>query len=85
MNEKINEFKVTDRQTFIKFVDLLRKDFLDNPETWENKTLSDFLEGLSAYTKDIQGYYTNMNLNVNADKPDWQTFADIFKGAKIYE
>lgn len=52
MNDTLNDFKVTDRQTFIKFLDLLSKDFLDNPESWENKTLLDFLEALSTYTED---------------------------------
>jgi len=85
MNDTLKDYKVTDRQTFIKFLDLLRKDFLDNPENWENKTLPDFLEALSAYTEDVQGFYDNINLNVNADKPDWSIFADIFKGAKMYE
>lgn len=85
MSETLNNFKVIDRQSFIKFLDLLRKDFLDNPENWENKTLPDFLEALSFYTEDIQGYYDNMKLNIKADKPEWSTFADIFKGAKIYE
>ena len=85
MKDTLKDFKVADRQTFIKFLDLLRKDLLDNPESWENKTLLDFLEALSAYTEDIQGYYDIMKLNVNADKPDWSIFADIFKGAKVYE
>ena len=85
MNNTLSNLKITDRQAFAKFLDLLRKDFLDNPETWENKTISDFLEALSAYTEDIQGYYDNMKRNVDANKPDWQTFADIFIGAKIYE
>jgi hypothetical protein len=61
------------------------KDLLDNLENWENKTLPRFLEALNAYTEDIQGYYDNMKLNVNADKPNWSLFADIFKGARIYE
>ncbi|MEN9335766.1 MAG: hypothetical protein RLZZ500_753 [Bacteroidota bacterium] len=85
MNNALNDFKVTDRQSFIKFLDLLRQDFLDNPENWENKTLPDFLEALSAYTNDIQGYYDNTKQNKRADKPDWAIFADIFSGAKIYE
>lgn len=85
MNKTLNDFKVTDRQTFIKFLDLLRKDFLDNPKSWENKTLTYFLEALSVYTEDIQGYYDNMNLSIKANKPKWSTFADIFKGVKIYE
>ncbi len=81
----INNFKVTNRQTFIEFLKLLRKDFLDNSESWENKSLPDFLDALSAYAEDIQGYYNNTNQNINADTPDWSTFADIFKGAKTYE
>lgn len=85
MNDTLEKFKVTDRQSFINFLDILRKDFLDNPENWENKTLPDFLEALSAYTEDIQEYYDNMKLDIKADKPDWSTFADIFKGATIYE
>jgi hypothetical protein len=85
MNDTINNFKVTDRPTFVKFLDLLRKDFLSNPQNWENKTLPDFLEALSAYANDIQGFYDNMNLDIKADQPDWSTFADIFKGAMIYE
>ena len=85
MDDKLNNFKVTDRQTFIKFLDLLHQDYLTNPESWENKTLPDFLEALSAYAEDIQGYYDNMKQDVSADQPNWQTFADIFKGATIYE
>jgi hypothetical protein len=85
MNETINDFKVTDRQTFVKFLNLLRHDFLENNESWKNKSIPDFLESLGSYAEDIQGYYDNTKQNVNADKADWSTFADIFKGAKIYE
>lgn len=67
------------------FLDLLRKDFLDNLANWENKTLTEFLEALCTYIADVQGFYDYMNLIVTADKPDWSTFAAIFKGAKIYD
>jgi hypothetical protein len=85
MDATLNNFKVTDRQTFIKFLDLLRKDFLGNSDKWENKNLDDFLEAMTRYTEDIQGYYENTKKNVNADRADWQTFADILKGAIDYE
>ena len=85
MDDTLNNFQVTDRQTFIKFLDLLRQYYLSKPYSWENKTLPDFLEALSSYAEDIQGYYDNMNQEINADQPNWQTFADIFKGATIYE
>jgi hypothetical protein len=83
--ETLKNFKVNDRQSFIKFIDLLRQDFIDNSQNWENKKLDTFLEAISSYATDIQGYYDNTKQNVNADEPNWQTFADIFMGAKIYE
>lgn len=85
MNDTVNEFKVTDRKTFIEFLEILRLDFLENPETWESRTLPDFLEALCTYTEDIEGYYQNIEPNENADIASWKTFSDIFKGAKIYE
>lgn len=85
MDYTIDDFNVTDRQSFVLFMDLLRKDFLENPEGWKNKTVPDFLEALSSYAEDIQGYYDNTNQNIDANKPDWKTFSEIFKGARIYE
>lgn len=85
MTEQLPDFRVTDRKSFIKFIDMLRVDLQTNPDNWENKTLDDFLEAISRYSEDIQGYYENTNQNINADHPAWQTFADIFRGAAIYE
>ncbi len=85
MTDNLDHFEVTDRQTFAKFLILLQKDFLDNPDNWENRTLPDFLEALSSYTEDVQGYYDNTKQNINADNPDWRTFSHLFLGAKIYE
>jgi len=64
---------------------LLRQDLIENPDRWENNKLEIFLEAISSYAEDIQGYYDNMKMDVNADVPTWQTFADIFKGATMYE
>jgi len=76
---------MTDRNSFIKYLDLLIQDFKDNPENWENRNLVDFLEAMSSYTADIQGFYDNTNQKVDANKPSWQLFADILKGATMYE
>ena len=85
MNDSLSNFKVTDRETFTEFIDLLRSDLLDNRETWKNKRLDAFLAAFSSFTTDIQGYYDNMKQKTNADEPNWQTFADIFKGATLYD
>lgn len=85
MTNTISHFTVTSREAFAQFVELLRVDLLENPQNWENKTLGDFLAAISSYAADIQGYYDNTSKVVNADLADWQVFADIFKGASIYE
>jgi hypothetical protein len=85
MTDALSNLKVTDKRSFCKFIDLLRQDLLENPQSWENKKLDNFLKALSTYAEDIQGYYDNTNQRINANEPSWQTFADIFKGASIYE
>ncbi|MCX6215352.1 hypothetical protein [Spirosoma sp.] len=78
-------FEVTDRQSFTTFLQLLVQDLQANPESWENVNLLDFLEAMGRYTEDIQGYYDNLQLGLNADAPSWRLFADLLKGATIYE
>ncbi len=73
------------RTEFISFLKEFKTDFKQNKENWENKTLEDFLENMIAYTTDIQGYYDNMKLNIDADEPSWENFMTILKGASIYE
>jgi hypothetical protein len=78
-------YNVTDRQSFINFLEKFHQDLLNNKQDWENKTLEDFLEALTRYAEDITGYYENTKQNVNADAASWQVFADMLQGAKVYE
>ena len=73
------------RADFIIFLREFREDLSKNPEEWENRTLSDFLEAMARYAEDIQGYYDNMNLKIDADEPTWDNFKTLMIGAKIYE
>ncbi|MEJ0101616.1 MAG: hypothetical protein WDO19_03210 [Bacteroidota bacterium] len=76
---------MTDRQSFIKFLEQFHQDFLSNKENWENNTLESFLEALTHYAKDIQGFYDNTNQTIKADTASWKVFADMLQGAKVYE
>lgn len=73
------------RIEFIEFLKEFKTDFDQKNDNLENVNLSDFLESMIAYTEDIQGYYNNMEMNVNADNPTWENFSNILKGASIYE
>ena len=39
-------------------------------EQWENKTIKDYLEAVSRYTEDIDGYYKNTNQEIDLEKVD---------------
>ena len=85
MTNALNTFKVTDRNSFIEFLHLLASEFDTYGDSWENKTLGIYLEAAGRYTDDIQGYYKNIGANIDADEPRWETFADILRGAIVYE
>lgn len=85
MKNELFEYKVIDRQSFANFLELLRHDFVANSNDWGNNNINDFLEAMSRYVEDIQGYYDSTNQNINADIASWKVFADIFQGSKIYE
>lgn len=83
------DIKVKDRQSFIRFLQLLQKDFEENKSDWENQDLGSFLEAMTRYGEDIEGYYQNLakqtGEKINPDAPTWRVFADILRGAKVYE
>lgn len=73
------------RDEFISFLKDFKADFEQDKSYWENKTLGDFLDSMISYTEDIQGYYDNMKMDINADNPTWENFMNIIKGASMYE
>ncbi|WP_190811429.1 hypothetical protein [Flagellimonas sp. S3867] len=84
-NKDAWDIGVTDRKSFEEFINLLLTDFKKNKSNWENNRLELFLEAMSAYTRDLDGYYKNMEPDQNADFPTWKVFADIMRGAVVYE
>jgi hypothetical protein len=75
---------VSSRDDFAAFVDALRSDLSTHPAEWENQTLERFLEALSAWVRDMDGYYQNHRRPVPAT-PDWRNVAEMLLAAKIYE
>jgi hypothetical protein len=76
---------ISNRADFAAFIGLLLADYHENSAAWENRNLPDFLEALAAYATDTHGYYQNMSLPLDADSPSWRVFADMLRGATIYE
>lgn len=83
-NELYNK-QITSRKDFVEFLKLLHKYYTSKPEDWENNTLESFLEALSDYAEDISKYYKNTKQDRSPETADWQVFAEILKGAIVYE
>lgn len=75
---------VGSRDHFVDFLIALRKDAVMHPEEWQNKTLDEYLEALSAWVRDMDGYYRNNNRPV-PELPDWKNVAEMMLAAKSYE
>jgi len=67
-----------------EFVLALLKDFRDNQDSWENQDLPSFLEAMSAWIEDMDGFYANQGKEIQTDIP-WHIFADILFASRVYE
>ena len=85
MEDELYNKQITNRKDFVEFLKLLHKYYTSKPQSWENNTLESFLEALSAYAEDIPESYKNTKQDRNPEIADWQVFADILRGAIVYE
>jgi hypothetical protein len=76
---------INTKDEFNKFLELFMKDYLSNGDTWENQDLESFLKALIVSTNDIEGYYTEMEINKDPNVASWRVFADIIHGAAYQE
>ena len=67
------------------FLSLIQSLLSESSKDWENQMANDFIEALGAWLNDAEGYYKNFNLEVDANKPSWQLFADAVQAARYYE
>jgi hypothetical protein len=74
--------KITSRDDLII---LIRELSSEDQSTWDNSDLGSFMEALSGWIGDCDGYYKNTGSDLDPDSPSWQLFADALQAAKIYE
>lgn len=72
--------KVNSRADFVQFLQYLSEDH----QQWENKTLDQFLSGLSGFANDMQGFYKNMGETVDVDTITWRMAAQMLLAATVY-
>jgi hypothetical protein len=72
---------VDDAESFLAFISALRNDFLTRPETWQNETLPDFLEGALSWSEDT---HFGITQGLEHASP-WKRIAVLLYCGKIYE
>ena len=81
--KKIN--RVNSQQDLAEFVEYLRETHGNLPDWWKNHDLPAFLEALSAWIEDMDGYYKNKNIPYDENNISWKNIADMLYAASIYE
>ena len=76
--------RIETRSDLSEFVSALQRDFEKNKEEWENPSIDCFLEAMSAWIEDMDGYYKNQGQNFSEEQP-WKMFAEILLASKVYE
>lgn len=75
---------INTKEDFINFLEILLLDFKKNNNSWENKSIDTYLEGMQSWVEDMEGYYINNNLPI-PENVNWQVFANILIAGKMYE
>lgn len=70
LHDKLDD--VSSKEMLAAFVHDLRESLLTTPDSWENTTLESFLEALSAWVTDMDGYYINQGISP-PNQPTWKT------------
>lgn len=75
---------IESRDDLVAFLKALQDDLAANPGDWENATLGCFLESLSAWLGDMEGYYLNRGSSVPIS-PTWRNLGEMLLASKYYE
>lgn len=76
--------EIKNRDDFLIFL----QNFINEMDTedFQNNSLSEFLEAMRCWIKDMDGYYKNIGEAENFDeKIKWSVLANIFEAARVYE
>jgi hypothetical protein len=82
LNEAVQQLR--SREDLVVFLRALHADLQKNPDQWANRDLPHFLDAMSAWVEDMEGYYRDRGESVPA-QPGWQTLGQILLAARIYE
>ena len=85
MNLRNDIEKIDSRQALSKFLEDLSARLERGEIKWENRDMAQYIEAMSAWIADMDGYYRNVRHEPCPDKPSWRTLAEIILASSQYE
>ncbi|MGW6206299.1 DUF7660 family protein [Streptomyces sp. NPDC055089] len=83
--ESLNDTsRVRTRADLVSYIRQLSQEAHASSSGWENQSLDSYLEALSAWTSDMDGYFSDRGEPV-PDRPDWSLIASMLRAACFYE
>jgi hypothetical protein len=73
------------REDLADFVERLAEDWRRDAEQWDNRDLGAFLDGMSVWLRDAEGYYRNTGSHIDAGSPSWRLFGDALLAGRVYD
>lgn len=75
---------VNSKDEFIEFIGELVNDLKNNPDSWENLNLDNYLIAMKSWIEDMDGWEQNLCIDISTMNI-WQLMAHILYASKIYE
>ena len=73
--------EVTDRDSFVEFLNALAQDCKENHDEWQNGSIEDYLMSIAAWIKE----WSDLHGDVEFEQLDFNKLAKMFYVGKIYE
>ena len=77
---KIDRKTVNSKEEFIKLASSIAKESYN----WNYDSPQEYIEAMANWLEDCDGFYNNMNIKMDPQKPSWQIFADALQAATVY-
>ena len=76
--------EVQTRSDLARFIRELLDEFEEKPSWWENVEVDTYLDALSRWTADMEGYFHNQGQS-EPPQPTWSLVARMLSAATMYE
>jgi hypothetical protein len=76
---------VDTKHDLAEFIRALSRDILTNKVAWENPDLQRYLDALSTWTDEMDGYFRNVRGVPPPDQPTWRIVGYMLLAARTYE